>query len=172
MRGRPNTRSTLKAHDASWPYRTARHLSSQTSGLTGCPAARGYCRPAAPAPKPSAGRSKLRKYKNKNSCHACATGLRVEARRWTDAAVGRSESQRSAHPRPVEAVWDVCGRHIDFSKPEVPPSVKEQIYSECAALGVVRSMAVTQTTSFIRFKADREAAQAHARSLAVKPDST
>lgn len=77
---------------------------------------------------------------------------------------GRSESQRSTNHRPVEAVWDVCGRHIDFSQPEVPPSVKEQIYSECAALGVVRGTAVTQTSSFIKFKGDREAAQVHARS--------
>jgi hypothetical protein len=78
--------------------------------------------------------------------------------------IGRSESQRSTNPRPVEAVWDVCGRHIDFSMPEVPPSVKEQIYSECAALGVVRGTAVTQTSSFIRFKGSSPRSQ-----LAVKP---
>ncbi|WP_114158419.1 HNH endonuclease signature motif containing protein [Paraburkholderia graminis] len=74
-----------------------------------------------------------------------------------------SRGQRSTNAHPVETVWDVCGRHIDFSLPELPPSVKEQIYSECAALGVVRGTAVTQTSSFIKFKGDREAAQAYAR---------
>lgn len=60
----------------------------------------------------------------------------------------RSKGQRSTNPHPVEAVWDVCGRHIDLSLPEVPPSVKEQIYRECEALGVVRGTAETQTSSF------------------------
>ena len=75
----------------------------------------------------------------------------------------RSKGQRSTNPHPVEAVWEVCGRHIDFSLPKVPPSVKEQIYRECAALGVVRGTAETQTSSFIKFKGDRGAAQAQAR---------
>jgi hypothetical protein len=81
--------------------------------------------------------------------------------RLIDKAKGKG--QRSTNPHPVETVWDVCGRHIDFSVPEVPPSVKEQIYRECAALGVVQGTAETQTSSFIKFKGDREAAQAHAR---------